>query len=200
MEYDMSILEHDKKKRAIVYEIIANPGITHMDLSKCLKLSVSTLSTNHISKLCTANIIRYVANGKYKHYYINDSFLMDHPEYGKKSEESMMKKPINEFMHNTNAIKMVIFLIKNVLYNSSSTHALTILDNWDIFMTWFSIQELIILLCELGICINIDQQSLFATNVHYSPTIREELMERYEDVCCYISIQNEDLDSKRLYK
>lgn len=200
MEYDMSILEHAKKKREIVQEIIANPGIHNVCLHKSLGMSATTLS-NQLRKLRAANIIYCVQDGKYNRYYINELFLINNPQYERK-QDGIQKLSSDKIVPNTNVIsnKTVFFLIKNILYNSSSIHALTILDNWNVFITWFSIRELLILLYELGICIDIDQQSLFSSNIHYSPAMREELMERYEDVCCYISVQNEEFEPKRFYK
>lgn len=197
MEYDMSILKKAKKKREIVYEIIKNPGIRPRDLSKSLGLSLPALG-NQLSMLCAANIIHGKRDKTSSHYFINELFLMDHPEYNTEMDNTTQKSSTHVTMHHGEfAIntEMVLFLIKNVLYNSQEIYALTILDNWDIFIAWFSVKELIILLYELGICIDIGQEFLFVSDIEYSP-IREELLARYKDILYYVSIQEEKLKSK----
>ncbi|MDE5587339.1 MAG: winged helix-turn-helix transcriptional regulator, partial [Bacilli bacterium] len=199
MEYDMSILKNARKKRRIVYEIIKNPGIRPKDLSKSLGLSLSALG-NQLPKLCAANIIYVKRDKKSSHYFINELFSMDHPEYNTEMDHTTQKPSTHVTMHHeksTISTEMALFLIKNVLYNSQAIQALTILDNWDIFISWFSIEELIILLYELGICIDIGEESLFISNIEYS-SVREELLACYKDIVYYVSMQEEKLKSKRL--
>lgn len=195
MEYDMSILESARQKRRIVQAIIKNPGIRAKDLAKILGMSSSALG-NQLPILRDANIIYAKPRGGLRSYYINESFLIDHPEYKDITEQesthvTQYDKP------STISTTMALSLIKNILYNSSEMQAMKILDHFDIFAAWFSVKELIILLYELGICTDIDPESLDMSHTEYS-LMREELMTRYKDILYYFFIQDEKLKSKKL--
>lgn len=191
MEFDRNILSRGKKKRQIIYRIMEHPGIYNKPLSELLGISQTAL-VNQLKKLEEANLIIAKKRGQCTCWYVNQAFApyvrkLKESEDGSSSLNNNTKYEENSLLIQ---VDMQISFIKNILANNASASAQFILDNWDVFIHWFSISELMILLYELGICVDTETQASFDNK------IRENLLTRYKDILYYVTTHEENLNRR----
>ena len=160
----------------ILRTLIQNPDICAKELAAILHMSYSALS-NKLAILESHQIICRIKQGRNTYIYINEKFKKDYSHF-------LIKEKI------TVTDKLLISLVKNILCYSSSIHAKRLIENFDFFLSFFSIIEMIQLLYLLNICDLMDQSFfLFETDENPVLTIKEkkELLTRYHDICYYIN-------------
>ncbi len=176
----MSPLEYDKtyilteKEKEIIKEIITHPDSCTKELFVLLKISASSFS-NIIAKLKEHHIVYNVKVGRSVNYYVNKNFLKDNSDFVSKKEEEGLNEPL------------FLELIKNILFNSSVSHSKLLLNNFEFFLSCFTLTEILQLLYFLKICKFEDSSLIKIGNKDIENKMKRDLLVRYQDACIYIS-------------
>ncbi len=161
-------------EKQIVRAIVAHPYFSAKELSVLLEISASSFS-NIIAKLKEHHIVYNVKVGRSVNYYVNKNFLKDNSDFVSKKEEEGLNEPL------------FLELIKNILFNSSVSHSKLLLNNFEFFLSCFTLTEILQLLYFLKICKFEDSSLIKIGNKDIENKMKRDLLVRYQDACIYIS-------------